>query len=113
VPRRHGSRRAVERLISANQRRLKVGVLTPHAAAGPEIEIPEMSQGRVTVTVARIRSTENAAGTESTAGPTSLRALTRPEAVDRDAACFGDGSVDVVGPCVYYYWLRPRSPVRS
>ncbi len=43
-------------MISANQRRLKVGVLTPHAAAGPEIEIPEMSQGRVTVTVARIRS---------------------------------------------------------
>jgi len=83
-------------MISANQRRLEVGVLTPHAAAGPEIEIPEMSQGRVTVTVARIRSTENAAGTESTAGPTSLRALTRPEAVDRDAACFGDGSVDVV-----------------
>jgi len=99
-------------MISANQRRLEVGVLTPHAAAGPEIEIPEMSQGRVTVTVARIRSTENAAGTESTAGPTSLRALTRPDAVDRDAACFGDGSVDVVGPCVYY-WLRPRSPVRS
>ena len=83
-------------MISANQRRLKVGVLTPHAAAGPEIEIPEMSQGRVTVTVARIRSMENAAGTESTAGPTSLRALTRPEAVDRDAACVGDGSVDVV-----------------
>ena len=83
-------------MISANQRRLKVGVLTPHAAAGPEIEIPEMSQGRVTVTVARIRSPENAAGTESTAAPTALRALTRPEVVDGDAACFGDGSVDVV-----------------
>lgn len=83
-------------MISANQRRLKVGVLTPHAAAGPEIEIPEMSQGRVTVPVARIRSPENAAGTESTGAPTALRALTRPEAVDGDAAGFGDGSVDVV-----------------
>ena len=83
-------------MISANQRRLKVGVLTPHAAAGPEIEIPDMSQGRVTVTVARIRSPENAAGTESTGAPTALRALTRPEAVDGDAAGFGDGSVDVV-----------------
>jgi len=83
-------------MITANQRRLKVGVLTPHAAVGPEIEIPDMSQGRVTVTVARIRAPENAAGTESTGAPTALRALTRPEAVDGDAACFGDGSVDVV-----------------
>ena len=83
-------------MISANQHLLEVGVLTPHAAAGPEVEIPEMSQGRVRVTVARIRSLENVAGTESTAGPTALRALTRPEAVDGDAACFGDGSVDVV-----------------
>jgi maleate cis-trans isomerase len=83
-------------MITANQRRLKVGVLTPHAAAGPEIEIPDMSQGRVTVTVARIRAPKNAAGTESTGAPAAPRALTRPEAVDGDAACFGDGSVDVV-----------------
>ncbi len=80
-------------MITANQRRLKVGVLTPHAAAGPEIEVPDMSQGRVTVTVARIRAPENAAGTESTSAPTALRALTQPEAVDGDAACFGDGDL--------------------
>ena len=82
-------------MITANQRWLKVGVLTPHAAVGPEIEIPDMSQGRVTVTVARIRAPENAAGTESTGAPTALRALTRPVAVDGNSACFGDGSVDV------------------
>jgi hypothetical protein len=63
-------------MITANQRRLKVGVLTPHAAAGPEIEIPDMSQGRVTVTVGRIRAPEKAAGTESIGAPTALRALT-------------------------------------
>ena len=74
-------------MTTANQRRLKAAVLTPHAAAGPEIEIPDMSQGRVTVTVARIRAPKNAAGIESTGAPTVLRALTRPEAVDGDAAC--------------------------
>jgi maleate isomerase len=82
-------------MMSANQRRLNVGVLTPHTAAGPEIEIPDMSQGRVTVTVARIRSPENAAGTESARANRS----TRPDKAgssDGHAACFGDGSVDVV-----------------
>ena len=80
------------------KRRLEVGVLTPHVAAGPEIEIPDLSQGRVAITVAHIRSPENAAGATSTS-PSTARALSdlaQPEAVDAAAACFGDGSVDVV-----------------
>lgn len=85
-------------MVSANERRFRVGLLTPHAAAGPEIEIPEMSKGRVTVTVARIRSSKTAAGTESTGPPTAqaLGALARPGAVEAAAAQFADGSVDVV-----------------
>lgn len=79
-------------------RGFSAGVLTPHAAAGPEIEIPDMSQGRVTVSVARIRSPEAAAGT-SPPGPTTARALrdlTEPAAVDGAAARFGDSAVDAV-----------------
>jgi maleate isomerase len=85
-------------MVSVNERRLKLGVLTPHAAGGPEIEIPDLSKGRVTVTVTRIHPQENAAGTETTGPPTAqaLRALARPEALDIAAARFGDGSVDVV-----------------
>jgi maleate isomerase len=85
-------------MVRINERRLAVGVLTPHAAAGPEIEIPEMSRGRVRVTVVRIRSPETWSETTSTGPSTAgiLRALARPDAVDGPAACFGDGSVDVV-----------------
>lgn len=82
----------------ANERRLTVGLLTPHAAAGPEIEIPDLSHGRVAVTVARIRARQPGAGTDST-GPTTaraLRVLARPDVVDRAAAHFRTGSVDVV-----------------
>lgn len=34
---------------------LTVGVLTPHAAPGPEVELPDMAPGRVRVAVSRIR----------------------------------------------------------
>jgi maleate isomerase len=35
---------------------LTVGVLTPHAAPGPDVEMPDMAQGRVRVEIARIRT---------------------------------------------------------
>ena len=56
---------------------ITVGVVTPHLAAGPEVELPEMTAGRVAVVVERIRPDD-------------------PEALDRGAARFGDGSVDAV-----------------
>ena len=75
---------------------ITIGVLTPHAAAGPEVELPAMAAGRVTAVVARIRP-EDAEG-DSTPPETAagLRALTRPVAVDRAAAGFRPGSVDAV-----------------
>ena len=85
-------------MVSADEHRLTVGLLTPHAAAGPEVEIPDMSRGRVGVTVARIRARQQEAGTGSP-GPTTaqaLRALARPETVDDAAAGFRDGAVDVI-----------------
>jgi maleate isomerase len=48
---------------------LSVGVLTPHAAPGPDVEMPNMAPGRVSVEVARIST---AAGN---AGPTSVDGL--------------------------------------
>jgi len=85
-------------MSNANERRLTVGLLSPHMAPVPEIEIPEMSQGRVAVAVARIQARQLAGGANST-GPTTaqaLRALALPAAVDDAAARFSDGSVDVV-----------------
>ena len=73
-----------------DDRPLSVGVLTPHVTAGPEIEIPAMSSGRVATLVARIQL--------PTSGGTStsleeLRGGTLPVAVDRAAAAFPVGSV--------------------
>lgn len=64
---------------------LRVGVLTPHAAPGPEVELPAMASGRVTAFVARVR----------TAG-SGLRALVEPSTAVRAAAPFRDGSVEAL-----------------
>jgi maleate isomerase len=84
--------------MSASDRRLRVGLLTPHEAAGPETEIPDMTQGRVSVEVARVRPAEAEAGASQTGPPTAraLRELTRPAALHGLAERFRGGSVDVV-----------------
>jgi maleate isomerase len=76
---------------------LRVGVLTPHAAAGPEAELPDMASGRITAVVARIRplGTASAASPPPTT-PTGLRSLTRGQALDRAAALIRNASVDAV-----------------
>src|SRR3954471_13429928 len=77
---------------------LRVGLITPHAAAGPEIEIPDMAGAAITVALARVSSPEDAAEASPTGPPTAeaLRALTRPDVVDPFAERFRGGSVDVV-----------------
>jgi maleate isomerase len=77
---------------------ITIGVLTPHAAAGPEVELPAMAAGRVTAVVARIRPDDAMVGAESTPPETAsgLRALTQPVTVDRAAAGFRPESVDAV-----------------
>jgi maleate isomerase len=75
-----------------------VGVLTPHAAAGAEAELPDMASGRIEAVVARIRPPGIAAYAVSTP-PTSasgLRSLTRGPQLDRAAAAIRDGQVDAV-----------------
>jgi len=64
---------------------LTVGVLTPHAAPGPEVEMPDMAPGRVRVEVARIgnaasRPSGNAGSTSADGLPTRSGAAVLDEA---------------------------------
>jgi len=65
-----------------------VGVLTPHTTPGPEVEIPEMSSGRVTALVSRIPVPG--------ATPEQLREGTVPSAVDATVAALPLGSLDAL-----------------
>ncbi len=71
--------------------RLMVGVVTPHEAAGPEVELPAMTRGRVATIVSRTGPPPGAAQTPSRMPPTAhayLRASTETDALDRAATTF-------------------------
>jgi maleate isomerase len=95
-----GSRRQAEEfaLVSLVPDAITIGVLTPHAAAGPEVELPAMAPGLVTAVVTRINPDDAVAGGGATPPETAsgLRALALPSPVDRAAAGFRRGSVDAV-----------------
>jgi maleate isomerase len=61
-----------------------VGILTPHHAPGPEVELPSLSHGRVRTVVIRAGS------------PTELGASTEPAALERAAGTFQSSQVDAV-----------------
>lgn len=75
---------------------LTVGVLTPHAAAGPEAELPEMAGGRVTAVMGRVRSAGTA--TETIGPPTDAAGLLSltGDALDEASATLREKTVDVV-----------------
>ena len=78
---------------------ISIGVLTPHAAVGPEAEFPAMAPGRVMTRVARI-STTGAAVVNGGTTPTSasgLRALTTPSLLDEAARPLAVDEIDVIG----------------
>jgi maleate isomerase len=77
---------------------IRIGVLTPHAAVGPEAEFPAMAPGRVLTCVARVTADSAAVGggAEPTTQP-GLRALTAPPLLDEAAELLGRGSVDAIG----------------
>ncbi len=78
---------------------ISVGVLTPHAAAGPEAELPDMAPGQVAARVSRIPAPGASVGAPGTppTSPSGLRSLTQPSALDEATAAFVAGSVDVIG----------------
>jgi maleate isomerase len=77
---------------------IRIGVVTPHAAAGPEVELPAMAPGRVVTDVVRV-PTESGLVDTGTGPPTTadeLRALTEP-AVLAAAAGMLARPLDVAG----------------
>ena len=75
---------------------LRVGVLTPHAAAGPEVELPDMAAGRVEAVVARVQPVGADASPTPPSTASGLRALAAPSVLDRAAAPFRKESVEAV-----------------
>lgn len=77
---------------------IRIGVLTPHAAIGPEAEFPEMAPGRLVTRVARV-STEAADIDVEQAPPTRsvARIWTAPPFLDDAAEQLAADPVDVIG----------------
>jgi maleate isomerase len=76
---------------------IRIGVLTPHAAIGPEAEFPAMAPGRVVTCVARVPA-EGAAPVDASPTSTSgLRALAAPSFLDEPAELLGRGPLAAIG----------------
>ena len=77
---------------------LTVGVLTPHAASGPEVEIPEMAPATLDVVVARISRRGDSTVTipKPPSAAAHLRALATPTALRLAVASLREASVDVI-----------------
>jgi maleate isomerase len=77
---------------------LTVGVLTPHAASGPEVEIPEMASAGLDVVVARIspRGDTTVTMPRPPSAAARLRTLAIPSALHRAVASLREALVDVI-----------------
>jgi maleate isomerase len=77
---------------------VRVGVLTPHAAVGPEAELPAMATGRVVVHLARVLG-EGKLGDPASdpVSATDLQALLAPRFLDRALELLPGDAVDVIG----------------
>jgi maleate isomerase len=77
---------------------IRIGVLTPHTAAGPEAEFPAMAPGCVLTCVARVSAdAPTVGGRANPTTPAALYELTAPPHLDEAAELFGRGSVDAIG----------------
>ncbi|MFI5710964.1 hypothetical protein [Kribbella sp. NPDC051620] len=76
--------------------RLTVGVLTPHAAPGPEVEIPEMASARLDVVVARVSQLEDSTRPAPPSAAADLRTLATPSALRPALEALVEASVDVI-----------------
>ncbi len=80
-------------------RPLRVGVLTPHAAPGPEVELPEMvPSAGLDVVVARVSRESDTPGIQPGQSSTAadLRTLATPEALHGCVAQLRQAAVDVI-----------------
>lgn len=78
---------------------IRIGVVTPHAAIGPEEEFPAMAPGSVVARVVRVSHdwVDGGAQTEPPTTAPGLRALAAAPPLDRAARVLAADSVDVVG----------------
>jgi maleate isomerase len=76
----------------------RLGLLTPHAAIGPEAEFPEMAADRVMVVIEHL-GTDDARGDVGSSPPPSsnLTALSRPGLLDKGARKLVATGVDAIG----------------
>lgn len=77
---------------------MRIGVITPHAAAGPEDEWPAMAPGHIAVSVARIRAPGAADGEPAPppSSPDGLRALTASTVLDEAVDSLDPESLDAI-----------------
>jgi maleate isomerase len=73
---------------------IRVGVLTPHTAVGPEEELPAMAPRRIVTCVVRVPADDVRADPATLPG---LRELATSPVLDQAAAIFARGSLDVLG----------------
>jgi maleate isomerase len=79
--------------------RLTVGVITPHAAAGPDVELPAMTRGRLATLVFRRGpppQASQAPSQTSAIAHAELRASTEPATLDRATAPFAGKTLAAV-----------------
>jgi hypothetical protein len=89
--------RVVDLIVHGEQ--LMVGVVTPHTAPGPEVELAALSRGRVVTLIARTRTPPYASGRPPqpfASGVAGLRALSMPAVLDLATANFRNRSIDVI-----------------
>jgi maleate isomerase len=75
---------------------LTVGILTPHASPGPEVELPAMAQGRVRAVVSRTMSRSGAPSETASSAHAGLIASADPVALDRAAVTFSGWTLAAV-----------------
>ncbi len=78
---------------------LTVGVVTPHTAPGPEVELPALSRGHVLTLTARTKAPPQASvrtPQPSASTVAGLRALSMPAVIDLATANFRNRSIDVI-----------------
>jgi maleate isomerase len=75
---------------------ITVGVVTPHAAAGFDVEFGDLAGDRVSTRVARIWPDQDAADDSPPTSADGLRALTRPDVIDEAVARLEPDTLDVL-----------------
>jgi maleate isomerase len=75
---------------------IRIGVLTPHSAGGPEAEFPAMAPGQVVSCVARISLEAAEEVGADLVTPAGLRALSASPLLDEATEMLGRGSLDAV-----------------